>query len=183
MTRYSQTLAVILEFCLYVCALQFQNTREKLADITSSIISAINSRCQCSLTVNHISTEHFLCTSDQKVVLYRAELSRNLDCTRVLSHIEQWASGGQASILVQGNSIEVYPNCPVEVDSLLTPADCTRPTTVGTHSTSSVPSGIEGNLGTIAAGGGIGGVVLIAIIILTAVITCMCVRSQKKRQG
>ena len=123
-----------------------------------------------------------MCTSDQQVVLYRAELSGNLNCTQVLSYVEQWASGGQTSILVQGNSIEVYPNCPIEVDSLMSQADCIRPTTVGTHSTSPVAPGIEGSLGTIAAGGGIGGVVFIGIIILIAVITCMCVRSHKKKQ-
>ena len=85
--------------------LQFQNTRENLADITSSIISAVNSTCRCSLTVSQISTEHFLCTSDRQVVLYRAELSGRSDCAQVLSYIEQWVSGSQRSILVQGNSI------------------------------------------------------------------------------
>ena len=145
--------------------LQFEDTREKLADVTNFIISAINSRCQCSLTVNQIRTANFLCTrSDEQVVLYRAELSGHPNCTQVLSIIEQWASGGQMSILVQGNSIQVYPNCPIEVDSLTAQANCPTPS----------PNG--------AIGGGVGGVVLIGIIIVAVVVTFVCVCRHKKKQ-
>ena len=90
--------AAIKSYCfggLYFYLLQFQNTREKLADITSSIISAVNSRCQCSLTANHISTAHFVCTSNQQVVLYRAELHGHKDCVQVFSYIEQWVRENQ----------------------------------------------------------------------------------------
>ena len=153
--------------------LQFQNTAEKLADITSSIISAVNSRCRCSLTVDHISTEHFLCTSDEQVVLYRAELSGRPDCAQVLSYIQQWVNGSQTSILVQGNSLEVYPNCPIRVQSLTAQTDCVRSTTPGPDS---------GSIGIIAAGGGVGGVLLIGVIILAAVVTCMCIYRRKKRR-
>ena len=151
--------------------LQVQNMGEKLADITSSIISAVNLRCRCSLTVNHINTEHFLCTSDRHVVLYRAELSRHLDCEQVLSHIEEWINGGQTRIVVQGNITEAYPNCPIEVDSLPTQTDCVRSTTTDT-----VPE----RVGVTAIGGGVGGVVLIGILILAA-IACVC-RHKKKRR-
>ena len=135
--------------------LQFQDTREKLDDITSSVISAINSRCQCSLTLT-TDSEIFLCTSDQQVVLYRAELSGHPDCAQVLSYIEQWISGGQTSVIVQSNSIKVYPNCPTEVDSLTAQADCVRPTTFGTDSTTPVATGVEESFGitTVAAGVG-----------------------------
>ena len=158
--------------CLHL--LQFEDTREKLADVTNSIISAVNSRCRCSLTLNQISTANFLCISDRQVVLYRAKLSGHPNCTQVLSYIKQWANEGQTSILVQGNSIEVYPNCPIEVDSLTAQADCIRPTTVGTHSTP------QNHIG--AIGGGVGGVVLIGIIIVAVVVTCVCVCRHKKKQ-
>ena len=149
--------------CLHL--LQFEDTREKLADVTNTIISAINSRCQCSLTVNQISTANFLCTSDGQVVLYRAKLSGHPNCTQVLSYIKQWASEGQTSILVQGNNIEVYPNCPIEVDSLIAQANCSTP---------------ENRIGAIA--GGVGGVVLIGIIIVAVVVTCVCIRYKKKQR-
>ena len=152
-------------------SLQVQNTRQKLADITSSIISAVNLRCQCSLTVNHISATHFLCTSDRHVVLYRAELSGHSDCEQVLSHIEQWIGGGQTHIVVQGSSIEVYPNCPIEVDSLPSQIDCVRSTTTDTGSE---------RVGITAVGGGVGGVVLIGIMILTVVV-CVCRYKHKQR--
>ena len=152
-------------------SLQVQNTRQKLADITSSITSAVNLRCQCSLTVNHISAEHFLCTSDQHVVLYRAELSGHSDCAQVLSHIEQWVGGGQTHIVVRSTSTAVYPNCPIEVDSLPTQIDCVRSTTTDTGSE---------RVGITAVGGGVGGVVLIGIMVLAAVV-CVCRYKHKRR--
>ena len=145
--------------------------RQKLADITSSIISAVNLRCQCSLTINHISAKHFLCTSDQHVVLYKAELSGHSDCEQVLSHIEQLISGGQTHIVVQGTITAVYPNCPVEVDSLPTQIDCVRSTTTDTGSES---------VGITAVGGGVGGVVLTGIMVLATAV-CVCRYKRKQR--
>ena len=164
--------------------LQFRDTREKLADITSSLISAINSICQCSLTSSHINTnsEIFRCTSDRQVVLYRAELSGHPDCAQVLSYIEQWISGGQTSVIVQSNSIKVYSNCPIEVDSLTAQADCVRPTTFGTDTATPIATAVEGGFGITPIAGGVGGVVLIAIIILAAVVVCICVHRRKKKR-
>ena len=159
--------------------LQLHNTTEKLADITISIISAVNSRCQCSLTVNHITNEHFLCTSDQQVVLYRAKLSGHSDCARVLSYIQQWVNGGQRSILVQGNITEVYPSCPIGINSLVAQADCARPTTVG-PATESVQSITVGGAVGGTVGGAVGGVVLIGIIVLAAVV-CVCTYKNKHK--
>ena len=154
---------------LILIFLQVLNTGGKLADIT--ITSAVNAKCPFSLTINQISTEHFLCTSDQQVVLYRAELSRHLDCEQVLSHIEEWINGGQTCIVVQGTSTEVYPNCPIEVDTLPTQIDCVRSTTIDT---------VSERVGVTAIGGGVGGVVLIGILILAAIV-CVC-RHKKKRR-
>ena len=175
-------------------SLQFQNHRVKLADITISIISAVGSRCQCSLTVNHITNEHFLCTSDQQVVLYRAKLSGHSDCARVLSYIQQWVNGGQRSILVQGNITEVYPSCSVEINSLVAQADCARPTTVGPATESveittvggavqSITVGGVGGVGQAVGGvvgGAVGGMVLIGIIVLAAVV-CVCTCKNKHK--
>ena len=162
--------------CLYLgnihilIFLQVLNTGEKLADLTSSIISAVNVKCKCSLTINQISTEHFLCTSDRQVVLYRAELSRHLDCEQVLSHIEEWINGSQTHI-VQSNITEVYPNCPIEVDTLPTQIDCVRSTTIDT---------VSERVGPTAIGAGVGGVVLIGILILAAIV-CVCRHKKKQR--
>ena len=161
--------------------MQFHDTTEKLADITSSIISAVNSRCQCSLTVNQISAGNFLCTSDRQVVLYRAKLSGRSDCAQVLSYIELWVSGSQRSIVVQGSITEVYPSCSIEVDSLMAQTECVRPTTIGPVTESveitavgrAVEGAVGGGVGG-AVGGAVGGVVLIGIIVLGAVVyVCM----------
>ena len=175
---------IMLGLCSY--HLQFQNTREKLAGITSSIITAVNSRCRCSLTANHISSAHFVCTSDQQVVLYRAELSGRPDCAQVLSYIQQRVFEGQAYILVEGNIIEVYPNCPIEVSSLTAQANCSRPATVGTDSTSPITtvagetSESSGNIVAVVAG--VGGVLFIGIITLAAVVAFMCIHRHRNKQ-
>ena len=148
--------------------------------IKRSIGSSVNSRCQCSLTVNHITNEHFLCTSDQQVVLYRAQLSGHPDCARVLSYIQQWINGGQTSIVVQSNSINVDPYCPIEVASLTAQADCERSTAV-TDSGSVEITDVGGGVGE-GVGGAVGIVVLIGIIILAAVVVCMCIRRHKKNK-
>ena len=162
--------------------LQFHDTREKLADITSSILSAVDSRCQCSLTVNHISSEHFLCTSDQQVVLYRAQLSGHSNCAQVLLYIKLWVNGGQRSILVQGNITEVYPSCPIEVNSLVAQEDCVRPTTVGPATESVQSTTVGGAVGGVVGGvgGAVGGVVPIGIIVLAAVV-CVCTYKKKHK--
>ena len=160
-------------------SLQFHDTREKLADITSSIISAVNLRCQCSLTVNHISAANFFCTSDRHAVLYRAELSGRSDCAQVLSYIEQWVSGSQRSVLVQGSITEVYPSCPIEVDSLMTQAECVRPRTIGPVTESVEITAVQGAVGE-GVGGAVGGVVLIGVIVLAAVVY-ICMYKNKHR--
>ena len=170
-----------------IILLQFHDTREKLADITSSIISTINSRCQCSLTVNQISAANLLCTSDRQVVLYRAELSGRSDCAQVLLYIEQWVSGSQRSIVVQGSITEVYPSCPIEVDSLMAQTECVRPTTIGPVTESveitavggAVKGAVGGGVGG-GVGGAVGGVVLIGIIVLGAVVY-VCMYKNKHR--
>ena len=116
------------------------------------------------------------------MVLYRAELSGHPDCAQVLSYIEQWISGGQTSVIVQSNSIKVYPNCPIEVDSLTAQADCVRPTTFGTDSTMPIATGVEESFGITPVAGGVGGVVLVGIIILAAVVVCMCVHRHKTKR-
>ena len=124
--------------------------------------------------------EHFLCTSDQQVVLYRAQLSGHSDCARVLSYIQQWINGGQTSIVVQSNSINVDPNCPIEVASLTAQADCER-STAGTDSGSVEITDVGGGVGE-GVGGAVGIVVLIGIIILAAVVVCMCIHRHKQNK-
>ena len=85
------------------------------------------------------------------------------------------------SVIVQSNSIKVYSNCPIEVDSLTAQADCVKPTTFGTDSTTPVATAVEGGFGIMPIAG-VGGVVLIAIIILAAVVACTCVHRRKKKR-
>ena len=117
------------------------------------------------------------------MVLYRAELSGRSDCAQVLSYIEQWVSGSQRSIVVQGSITEVYPSCPIEVDSLMAQTECVKPTTIGPVTESveitAVGGAVGGEVGG-AIGGAVGGVVLIGIIVLGAVVY-VCMYKNKHR--
>ena len=113
------------------------------------------------------------------MVLYRAQLSGHSDCAQVLLYIKQWVNGGQRSILVQGNITEVYPSCPIEVNSLVAQADCARPTTVGPATKSVQITAVGGAVGG-GVGGAVGGVVLIGIIVLAAVV-CVCTYKNKHK--
>ena len=108
------------------------------------------------------------------MVLYRAELHRSQDCAQVLSYIEQWVGGSQTSVIVQGNSIKVDSNCPVEINSSTSETGCVRPTTDSPHSGSFLNTG--------AITGGVGGVLSIVIIILAAVVAGMCVGRHWNKQ-
>ena len=105
--------------------------------------------------------------------MYRAELSRDADCAQVLSFIEQWVIQDQISILVQGNSTTLYPNCPIEVDSA-TQRVCSRLT-----------AGIDSGNADVEVGGGVGGtvggVLFIGILILAAVVAYMYIYRNKER--
>ena len=137
------------------------------------------------------------------MVLYRAKLSGFSDCAQVLLYIKQWVNGGQRSILVQGNITEVYPSCPIEVNSLVAQEDCVRPTTVGPATESveittvggtvqsitvggtvqSITVGGVGGVGQAVGGvvgGAVGGMVLIGIILLAAVV-CVCTYKNKHK--
>ena len=113
------------------------------------------------------------------MVLYRAELSGRSDCAQVLSYIEQWVSGSQRSVLVQGSITEVYPSCPIEVDSLMTHTECVRPRTIGPVTESVEITAVGGTVGE-GVGGAVGGVVLIGVIILAAVVY-VCMYKNKHR--
>ncbi len=54
------------------------------------------------------------------MVLYRAVLHVGMksQCTRVVSHVQDWTSSGEASIAIQGNRLRVDPDCMVEIESL-----------------------------------------------------------------
>ena len=59
-------------------------------------------------------------------------------------------------------------------------ADCVRPTTFGTDSTTPVTTGVEESFGITPVAGGVGEVVVVGIIILAVVVACMCVHKHKK---
>ena len=132
----------------------------------------MNARCQCLLiTSTDISNHVFHCTDDDRVVLFRAELSGTFNCTDAITHVEDWVQSGQASVVIRNSRIEVNPNCVVEIQTFSSPLDCMESTTSA-----------DSNLNTAATvTGTVGGVLVIAVIASFTILTCKCWLTRKKR--
>ena len=79
----------------------------------------------------------------------------------------------------------MYPNCPIEVDSLTAQADCTcvRPTSLAqTQQHLLQQECMEESFGMTPVAGTVGEVVVVGIIILAAVVAYMCVHRHKKKK-
>ncbi len=155
-------LSILILFHTYV---QFTDTEDKLNDIPREILSAVTDHCQCPLASSYITSGEFLCIDgDSTVVLYRAVLhvGTTSECTRVVSHVQDWTSSGEASIAIQGNRLRVDPDCMVEIESLTSETKCSPAVTVSQEESSG------DNTGPIV-GAAAGLAVLVVVIILAIV--------------
>ena len=59
-------------------------------------------------------------------------------------------------------------------------ADCVRPTTFGTDSTTPVTTEVEESFGITSVAGGVGEVVVVGIIILAVVVACASTSTKKR---
>ncbi len=155
-------LSTLILFHTYI---QFTDTEDKLSDIPREILSAVSDHCQCPLTSSNITSGEFLCIDgDSTVVLYRAVLhvGTKSECTRVVSHVQDWTSSGEASIAIQGNRLRVDPDCMVEIKSLTSETKCSPAVTVSQDESSG------DNTGPIV-GAAAGMAVLVVVVILVIV--------------
>ena len=129
----------------------------------------MNARCQCSLiTSTDISNREFRCTDDDRMVLFRAELSGTLNCTDAIAHVEDWVQSGQASVVIRNSRIEVNPNCAVEIQSFSNPPDCTSETVLLSKTITAIA--------TVTVG-----VLVVAIIASFTIFFCKCYLTRRKR--
>ena len=93
---------------------------QKLEDITSVLQETLGDLCACNFTSNKIDKTFFHCFDPLSYyVTYRARLSGTpeTDSHTLISHIEDWVSGGP-SILVQGVLLIIDNECSVSISSV-----------------------------------------------------------------
>ena len=91
--------------------------------LKEAVVSAINTRCNCRLPENTISSGVFSCRGAQNVVSYRSTVT-GLNATQLIGHIKDWVSGA-ATIRMDWYLMDVYSSCPVDIGTLDEP-ECRR---------------------------------------------------------
>ena len=101
---------------------QVSSTEMKLEDISNAVLEELAASCaECGITSDIIDKQSFACFRESpKYVTYRARLSgtSETDSGSLISLIEEWVSGGRASIIVTGVLMTVDSECSVAISSL-----------------------------------------------------------------
>ena len=115
-------------------------TEKKLEDVKAVVLELLEALCiEC--TSENIDRQSFSCFEESpSFVTYRARLEGTweTDSDSLISLIENWLRGGEASVIVTGILMNVDSTCSVAISSLSEP-ECFKPTpsSVVTPTTSS----------------------------------------------
>ena len=146
-----------------------QNTERysKLEDVTAAVVNTLKVSCEeCSS--ENIDGQFFVCYPESpSFVTYRGRLegTSERDSLSLVSLIEEWVSGGEASLIVTGILMTLDPHCSVTICDI-NEDECSS-------ETSSAPVSIN----RAAIGGAVGGVIAtINIVALCVVIVLIFLR-------
>ena len=163
---------------------------EKKINITSVIVSEVNSVCSCGFALEHIISTVFNCTSlETTQVTIKAQISYFglVKASDLVEIISLWVREGQ-HLVVDETVLYIDPTCPVEIDSLLTSDDC-----INDNITSTVITVERGTVtgmtvvhmmynvitvGTVSAT-----IIIVIIIVALIIVTTVCCYSRKKNQS
>ena len=86
------------------------------------IASILNTRCNCGLTLAHISQGEFSCQKSEsdKSINYRARIkgTSNRSAIDLVALLQSWVQSGAASINIQSVRYGVHPNCKTALDNI-----------------------------------------------------------------
>ena len=109
--------------------LQAALTEQKLEDVGTKIIQQLQITCsECDSDILH--EQSFACFKESSsFVTYRARLegTSETESDSLISLVEEWVRGGEATIIVTGILMTVDHNCPVVISSFSEP-ECYKPT-------------------------------------------------------
>ncbi len=109
------------------------------------------------------------------MVLYRAVLyvGTTSECTRIVSHVQDWTSSGEASIAIQGNRLRVDHDCMVEIESLTSETKCSPAVSVSRDDG-------DGDITGPIVGAAAGMVVLVVVVILAIIFFVYWLRRRER---
>ena len=146
-------------------------TEQKQNDVKAVVLELLEASCtEC--TSENVDRQSFSCFDESpSYVTYRARLEGTweADSDSLISLIEEWVKGGEASVIVTGILMNVDSTCSVTISSLSEP-ECSKPipSSVVTSTTSS-PFPSQPPLSDTNTPVIIGGVVVAIVIVVTTV--------------
>ena len=129
---------------------------EKVLDIMSEVLDAVNGLCSCGLVADRLTESLLYCfPSSEQTVTFRAEIHGTIIMTasQLTMLMEKWI-GNDPSINVLSVALNVDGTCDIVINSRSDGEQCAPPS-------SSPPS---------IAGGVIGGVILIALFLIIIIL-------------
>ena len=120
--QFSEFLGIIFQQKI----IQFQDSKDKIEDITIAIVDVLKSKCDCSATTGILNEAVFLCTSDPEVVVYQAIVTgtSSIGCSEIVHLMTEWVRNENPNVLVQNNLLTVDGSCAVEIESFGNTPEC-----------------------------------------------------------
>lgn len=151
------------------------DTLGKIQSTSQQIALKIKRDCQCTIDAAYITSGRLACDPQETThVIYRARLSSTPDVsnTGLISFVQQWISGGSASVTLEHVQLNADASCTVVIDSFDDPI-CPAPAVISEPP--NLPTANINNLYIIVTLA----VVIFAIVLIAAVV-CGIVIYQRK---
>lgn len=152
---------------------QLNGTVNKVQSVSQQIASKLNQDCRCEITTAYITAAQLSCDPQEVThVIYRARLSSTPDVNsdNLANVLQQWISGGSASIVVDLVQLNLYPTCTVVIESYSDPV-CYIPTlTTESPDVSDIGEIMNNNTGNNSTTNALIAVVITAVILIAVII-------------
>lgn len=99
---------------------QQSGTAGKVEDIKNEIVSNLNGRCECGISISHITNSRLLCPGgDKPAVTFRAKLHGTLNSPvhELSNYLEEWLRVEGSFIVVQSIQYGVINFCSANISS------------------------------------------------------------------
>ncbi len=148
-----------------------------MEDVRKGLQEAVNERCECAFTVQHITLGEFQCLANADEVTYCAKINGTTIAasSMILAFAEEWVTSSLATLVIQGVRLNIDSTCkPVAINSFTDP-ECDS--TIATELTEE-----ESNSTTLIVGG-VAAVVLLSLIAVVAVTTGHVLRRRHAKRS
>ena len=159
---------------------------EKATDVSSTVVDALLSHCNCFFTVEHIAHSRLLCGRDNKEVIFQANIlnTENRAAPELMILVQRWVYN-RLRFYVGGSAIRIDDYCAVSVNEVGDTDECDAiDPTIGTvvailEATLPEVPRVPNDLIPVIAGiaGAVVGTILLLVIV--TILICCCERSKR----